>query len=197
MNLGDEIDQHALGKWTSDPDGYSAGHEHSLSLLMLEEYWDLFPKQDICISNHTWRIFKTAMNAGIPKAFLRDIKDFMNAPKGTQWQQRYIIDDIVFEHGENVSGVNAAFNAAMQNGMSTVIGHQHNFAGVKFTQRASGVLFGMNVGCLIDLDQYAFNYTKTSRLKPMLGCGVIIEGMPYFIPMVLDENNKWIGRLLF
>ena len=30
--LGDEIDAHALGRWTTDADGYSPGHELELLL---------------------------------------------------------------------------------------------------------------------------------------------------------------------
>ncbi len=196
INQGDEVDQHGLGKWVKDPDGMSAGHEHKKSLDILKEYWEIFPEQDICISNHTWRIYRKAKEAGIPKAFIRDIYEFMGAPEGVRWAQNWIYNEVLFEHGENVSGVNAAFNAAVQNGMSTSIGHQHLYGGVKFVQKATGLLFGLNTGCLIDINAYAFEYQTRARLKPTLGCGVIIEKIGYFIPMILNKEGRWIGRLV-
>jgi hypothetical protein len=30
-----------------------------------------------------------------------------------------------------------------------------------------------------------------------LGCGVIINGIPKLLPMVLDNKGKWIGKLVW
>jgi len=195
INQGDEVDQYKLSKYISSPDAMSAGMEYTVSLMHLKELWDLFPEQKICISNHTWRIFNKAMAAGIPRAFLREISDFMQAPKGVEWRHKWKIDNIIFEHGENVSGPNAALNAAIQNGMSTSIGHQHTYGGISHITREAGPIWGMNTGCLIDINQYAFDYAKKARKKPTLGTGVILYGVPYFIPMILLKNGKWNKKI--
>ena len=195
INQGDEVDQHKLGKYITSPDTMSAGMEYTASLMYLKQLWDLFPEQKVCISNHTWRIFNKAMAAGIPRAFLREISDFMNAPKGVEWRHKWQYNGVIFEHGENVSGPNAALNAAIQNGMSTSIGHQHVYGGVTHISRAAGPIWGMNTGCLIDVNQYAFDYAKKARKKPTLGMGVILDGVPYFIPMILNSRGRWIKKL--
>ena len=49
----------------------------------------------------------------------------------------------------------------------------------------------MNVGCGIDAKAYAFNYGKDSRKKPILSCGVVIDGKPYLEIMTLDKKGRW------
>ena len=41
----------------------------------------------------------------------------------------------------------------------------------------------------------AFAYGKHTLKKPIIGCSVILDGRPMLIPMVLDYNGRWIGRL--
>jgi hypothetical protein len=36
---------------------------------------------------------------------------------------------------------------------------------------------------MVDVDAYAFQYGKNSKDKPVIGCGVVIDGVPSFIPM--------------
>lgn len=196
VNMGDEVDQHTLGKWTANPNGMSAKAEMDEAKLRLKPWFAAFPKTYVCISNHTYRVYKRAQEIGIPEAFMRTIGEAYEAPPGWQWRQNWVHDDICFEHGEAVSGQLAAIRAAMLNRVSTVIGHQHSNGGVMYSASAYDVIFGMNTGCLIDVEQYAFDYGKTIRNKPTLGCGVIVEGTPFFVPMFLDKRKRWVGRIL-
>jgi len=195
VHMGDEVDFHALGRWTVNVDGYSAGMELEKALLHMEQLYKMFPKVKVCTSNHTVRPLKKAFDAGIPRAFMKDYHEFLNAPKGWQWADRWVIDGVLFEHGENVSGPNAALNAARQNMKSTVIGHQHSYGGVKYYSTFDITIFGLNTGCLIDIDAYAFAYGRKSRVKPTLGCGVVLQGIPHFIPMQLNKKGRWNGKL--
>jgi hypothetical protein len=196
INLGDEFDQHAKGKYPSDPDGYSPGHEIKVSIEHAKPWYKAFPEMSLCISNHSFRGHKKAFEAGIPKAFINSIGTIYECPKKWSWAHRFVVDGIVFEHGEHVSGTDAALRAAIQNRMSTVIGHQHSHGGVIYSGTFHNFIFGMNVGCLIDVDQYAFKYGIALRKKPTLGIGVIINQVPFFVPMVLDKNKRWIRRLI-
>lgn len=46
------------------------------------------------------------------------------------------------------------------------------------------IIFGMNVGCLIDIKAYAMAYGKHCPRRPCLGAGVVIDGKTaFFIPM--------------
>ena len=48
INIGDELDHHALSFHDSDSDLPSAGDEHRLALKTIKEMEQLFPKMDSC-----------------------------------------------------------------------------------------------------------------------------------------------------
>lgn len=193
VNLGDEIDFHALSDYNHDPDGYSAGHELEKALECMHALYKLFPKAMVCTSNHTERPFRRAYKYGIPKAFIKDYKEFLQAPKGWNWQEKWRIDNVIYTHGEGWSGRNGAINAAEDAATSTVIGHLHSHAGIQYSANSDRLIFGFNVGCLIDHKSYAFRYGKFIKHKPILGCGIIDDGIPQFIPMLLNKAGRWTG----
>jgi hypothetical protein len=195
VNMGDEVDFCALSDWDSDPDGFSPGHELERAVSALKDFYKIFPIQKVCTSNHTIRPFKRAFKSGIPRKLMRDYKEFLEAPDGWEWRDYWIIDNIRFEHGEGVSGMYAHSKAAQQNMRSTVIGHIHSFAGIQYIACHDRLIFGFNSGCLIDNHTYAFAYGKKIRNKPILGCGIIIEGIPHFIPMILNKRGRWINKI--
>ena len=194
--LGDETDQHVLSQHEPDPSGYSAGHEHLAALDALQPIYELFPVVSVCTSNHGERIFKRAYRAGIPKAFVKEYAEFMNCPKGWHWEHKFEIDGVIYEHGEGVSGQLGAMKKAMANGFrSTVIGHLHADAGILWQSCGDKTIFAMNAGCLIDPKSYAFAYGKNSHRKPMLGIGIVDKGMPIWVPMELNAQKRWTGRI--
>lgn len=193
--VGDEADQPTLGKWPVNPDGRSGGDDLQETRLRLSYWFDAFPKVFVCMSNHTYRAWKKASLAGIPSEFMKSVAEVYGAPPGWKWKDKWIADDICFEHGENVSGPTAALNAAIQNQMSTVIGHQHSHGGVIWRSSETSTIFGLNTGCLIDVQQYNFDYAKNIRIKPSLGCGVIKDGVPHFVPMFINHQNRWVNYI--
>lgn len=193
VNLGDEVDQHTLGKWPANPNGRSGSDELKEARLRLSYWFEAFPKTFVCTSNHTYRAWKKAFLSGIPSEFMRSVGEVYGAPVGWIWKDKWIQEGITFEHGENVSGPTAALNAAIQNQGPTVIGHQHSHGGVTWRASETGLLWGLNTGCLIDVDQYNFDYGKNLRIKPTLGMGVIKNGVPYFVPMILNLSKRWVG----
>lgn len=124
---------------------------------------------------------------------MRTVGEVYGAPPGWLWKDKWVHNGIIFEHGENVSGALAALNAAKQNQACTVIGHQHSHGGAIHCDSELGKLWGLNTGCLIDVDQYNFDYGKNLRIKPTLGLGVIKNGVPYFVPMILNQSKRWVG----
>lgn len=193
--MGDEIDAHSLGDYDHDPDGMSAGDELNSAIEHLKAFYDLFPKTLVCTSNHTARPYRQAFKHGIPKAFLKGYHEFLQAPTGWQWADDWEIDGVIYEHGEGFSGQQAAIKSALGNMASTVIGHIHSFAGIQFSANSKHLIFGFNTGCLIDRHKYAFAYGKKMKTKPILGCGVIIDGTPTFVPMKLNGKGRWTGKL--
>ena len=196
VNMGDEVDQHTLSKYAFDPNGRSAGDELHEAKQCLKPWFKEFPHTKVCESNHTYRAYKKAFDAGIPQEFMRSIAEVYEAPDGWQWKDRHFIDNICFEHGELVSGITAGIRAALDNRMNTVIGHQHSNGGVAYAGSVKDCIWGLNTGCLIDTDKYAFRYGNKMRKKPTLGTGIIINGIPFFIPMVLDTKKRWVKRLV-
>lgn len=195
MCMGDEADMCALSNFEHDPDGLSAGDELEKTVEHLQPIYKLFPEMYVCTSNHTARPFRQAHKHGIPKAFIKDYREFLQAPKGWKWADVHEVDGIWYEHGEGFTGQQAAIKSALQNMNSTVIGHVHSFAGIQYSANPKHLVFGFNVGCLIDHKAYAFAYGKKMKAKPIIGVGIIEKGVPQFLPMTLDKHGRWTGKL--
>jgi len=191
--LGDEIDACAFSKYPQDPDGMNAGQELKAAIESLTPFYLEFPDMLVCESNHTVRPWKQAYLAGLPASFLPSVAKALNAPDGWVWAGRHMIDDVLYIHGDNgKSGAYAHVNYMKQRKGSVVIGHVHSYAGVNY----EGDHFGMNTGCLIDKTAYCFKYAKNMLNSVNLGCGIVINGKAaYFLPMHLDENDRWTGKL--
>jgi hypothetical protein len=191
--LGDEIDAHAFSRYMPDPDGMSPGKELAAAIEGLMPFYREFPKVLVCESNHTVRPWKKAFEAGLPAAFLPSYSKLLNAPDGWVWKSRHVVDGVMYIHGDSgKSGAYAHQNYVKAFKKSVVIGHMHSNAGVQY----DGNLFGLNTGCLIDADAYAFKYAKNMPTGVNLGCGLIIGGeCAFFLPMRTDESGRWIGRL--
>lgn len=194
--IGDEVDQHAGGRFDPDPDADSIGVELRKSVRRLNKWYEEFPEVSVCMSNHTQRIYKKAFHAGIPEGYMRTIAEWLEAPEGWVWEDKFVIDGVRYEHGDAQGGMYAARNLAIRNRQSTVIGHHHSHGAVYYIANEDEMIFGMNTGCLIDIKSRAFRYAKNAALKPTLGCGVVVEGVPYFVPMMLKKNGRWNGEVI-
>jgi len=191
--LGDEIDAHAFSRFPKDPDGLTSGKEMAKAREHLLPFYLEFPDVLVCESNHTVRPWKIAFEHGLPASFLPSYATFLNAPDGWQWKSRHIIDDVLYIHGDaGRSGQYAHIHYVKAFKKSVVIGHIHSYAGIGY----EGNLFGVNSGCLIDTDAYCFKYAKNMAISVNLGCSIIKNGrQAEFIPMLTDENNRWVGHL--
>lgn len=193
--LGDEGDMHGVSDHDHDPDGLSPGDEHAAMIAHLRPLYAAFPDVECCVSNHTARPFRRAAKYGIPSVYLRSYRDFMEAPVGWSWVEWAEIDGVRYLHGEGYSGPLGALKCAQAHMQPVVIGHLHSFAGILFNANPRHLFWGMNAGCLIDRRAYAFAYAKHSPAKPILGCGVIRDAVPTFVPMQLDKHGRWNGEL--
>lgn len=194
--IGDEVDFPGLSRFPQDPDGKSAGDDHREAVKALKKWYKEFPEASVCTSNHTDRIFRRAFSAGIPRDFIKTYREFLGAPDGWMWEDSYFIDGVKYEHGDNQGGQDACRQLAIANRCSTVIGHHHSHGGLRYIANDNDVIFGLNVGCLIDRHAYVFKYGKGAKFKPTLGCGVVLKGVPSFVPLILDKNERWIRKLI-
>ena len=197
VNIGDELDFSTLSvSHLPDPDGIGFKEEFSQALEVLKEFYKIWPKTKVCVSNHTIRPIKKAIYAGVPSMFLKTYQEFLCAPSTWVWRDEWEIDGVRYIHGEGLAGQVAHIKAAHGARISTVHGHLHSYAGINYLNNYKGqLLWGMNVGCLIDEKSYAFKYQKHFLHKPTLGCGIVIDGGPQFIPMILDRKLRWIGKI--
>lgn len=194
--LGDEIDSHAISVHDTDPDGLSPGNELTAAVAALKAgLYTAFPRALVCTSNHTSRYFRQALRAGIPKAFLKEYRDALQAPKGWTWADDWTIDDVMYTHGEHANSEINALSAAFRMGKSTVQGHVHSKGCIVRGRSRTQSLFAMIAGCLINFDTYAFRYAKGSVARPFLGTGVVLDGRPYLEEMTLDKHGRWTGEL--
>ncbi len=194
--LGDEGDQHSMSpNHDHDPDGLSPGDEHGAMLERLRPWYETFRDVVVCHSNHGARPFRRAAKFGIPSVYLKTYAEFMDAPKDWTWRESVEVDGVTYLHGEGHSGPLGALKCAQAHMAPVVIGHLHSYAGVLFNANPRYLFWGMNAGCLIDRHAYAFAYAKHSAAKPILGCGVIQNGVPQFIPMALTKAGRWTGDL--
>lgn len=195
IDIGDMEDWHGINMHDHDPDGLSPGHELAELRRQLKPLMKMFPKMKICTSNHGSLPYRRAFKHGLPKELLKSYREILQAPKGWVWADEWEVEGIIFEHGDPYTGAAGAISCAKANMQSTVIGHIHSFAGIQYFANSKHLIFGFNVGCLIDKDAYAFAYGKKYKSKPILGCGIITDGVPAFVPMKLNKKGRWIGKL--
>ena len=181
--LGDEIDAQAFSRFPRNPDMHSPGHEIEAARQALRPLYRLFPRAQVCESNHTIRPWRRASEAGMPGVLLQDVRRVLDAPRAWRWSTRVTVGGILFLHGDGFSGQNAAANAALRHRSRVVIGHIHSFAGIQYLQGWNDRIWGVNAGCLIDPNASAFSYGKLLANRPVIGTAVICDGVPQFVPM--------------
>ena len=187
--VGDEVDQYFGSLYKKDVDGnHTANQEIAATKKILREWYCKFPKMKLAISNHGQRWAKKAFDAEIPSQMLRSYQEVLDAPTDWKWRDYWDIRAekrlIRMIHGMGYGGMYAFRHAALDQGKCVVFGHLHANAGISHIVTASQKIWGMNTGCLIDVEAYAFNYGKDNRFKPWLGCGVVVDGglTPHLIP---------------
>ncbi len=141
----------------------------------------------VAISNHGIRWASKAYDSFIPSEIIRPYKEIIEAPQGWSWHEEVIVKakyPFRMIHGVGYSGMMGARNAAIDAGMSTVIGHIHSHAAVNFISTGKSQIWSMNAGCMIDQGAMAFNYSKNMRFKATLSIGVVVSDgkLPIVIP---------------
>ena len=189
--VGDIVDSHALSFWDHDPNGLSAEDEAAEALTEVQKWYQDFPDSTVCIGNHDERHYRLARKNGLPDRYLKSYSDVWRTPRW-KWGFEHTLDGVLYEHGTGNSGKDAALNLAIQKRTSVVIGHIHSWAGVKWHANPSSVIFGMNAGCGIDCRKYAFAYGRAFPVRPVLGCGVVIDGeFAAFVAMPCGRGQKY------
>lgn len=184
--IGDIIDNHYSSYHETDPDGLSAKDELNLAKKQIQEWYSVFPEAKVCIGNHDAIITRKAFSSGISNKWIKRYDEVLNTP-GWEFDIDFEIHGVYYYHGTGSSGDKAALNRAMNLRMPVVQGHIHTSAGVQYNASKKDLVWGLQVGCGIDDEKYAFAYAKSDIKKSIIGCGVVLNKgkLPIFIPMHL------------
>lgn len=185
IHIGDEVDLCAISQWEKDPDGLSASTEVEKAKEKMKDWFEVFPEVKVCIGNHSARIFRMARNSGIPKWFIKSYEEAWGAPEGWVWDENWEHNNILYTHGNGLSGANAAITLASQHRQSAVIGHIHTSAGIQYNASKKDLVWGMMLGGAINDKEYAFAYAKDNLRKSIVGCGIVLDKQALYIPMSL------------
>jgi metallophosphoesterase superfamily enzyme len=167
--IGDIIDNHYHSFHPTDPDGYSAGDELKRAKDRIKLWYKEFPNAIIIKGNHDILLQRRAYAHGLSKEWIKSLNEVLEVPKWN-FTESYIFQNILFIHGTGMSGVNAAYNKALYEETSVVMGHQHTIANIIYVNQTK---FAMIVGSGIDKNKYAFNYARFSKKPIILSCGII------------------------
>jgi len=196
VHIGDEIDGGSISFHDKDPDTqFSPSSELESAIHQLSALYELFPECYVMESNHGSLVYRRGKWAGLPRSVFKSYNEILNAPKLWKWVPELIIEseagDIYFSHGHKK---NVLANSKDRS-MNYVQGHHHSSFDIQYWANSKKVFWGMTVGCLIDNKNLAFNYNKIFQTVPMIGTGIIIDGVPLLIPMKRDKDNRWTGIL--
>ncbi len=124
-----------------------------------------------------------------PDTWLRDLSEVYDMPKGWKIHQEIFIDGVLYHHGYTANGVNGFRNDSARRMCNTVSGHCHSNAGVSASASDHRLVWGLAVGCGVDNSKLAFVYGKNFARKPIVACGVVLDGQhPYVEYMPLGER---------
>lgn len=196
VNIGDLCDLYCLSNWIKSPEAISPKEEIKKMLDFTKQISTEFPVVDILTSNHDKRLLRAAERSQIPKHFLKSYNEWMGLPNTWKFHDELLIDSIMFTHGNEigVGGSNAAIQRVLHYGRSCVCGHLHTMSEIRYFANREKLLFGMQVGCLIDRKAIAFEYERQNLKKPILSAGIIIDGIPMLIPMHLNNKGRWTKK---
>ena len=181
---GDLVDNHAISRHQTETCAKSPYDELDMSIKEVAKYTAAFPKVKMVLGNHDLIAVRQAATLGLGERFLKPLHELLGLPKTWELADEFIINDVLYQHGINCGGENGAINKALKERMSTVIGHSHSRGGVRYKANKRDLIFGLDVGCGIDIAAYAFAYGTHCVDRPMLGCGIVFDSQhAEFVPM--------------
>lgn len=197
INGGDEVDFHQLSYHESSNEAVGAEQERSQAYNYMQEFYRLSEGAPTLVlaSNHGSMVWRKAKSNNIPKHFIKSYEDVWGAPKEWRWVTKATLtlpngQRCRFAHQMSVNMLTASQNL----GMNAVGAHHHNQLGFRYWNNGIEQMFGGHMGCLVDQDSIAMEYSNANIKQSVLGCVAIIDSEPVVFPMHLDENRRWIGR---
>lgn len=191
IHIGDLVDNHGLTFHEREPLLHNATGELQDAREALQEWYRAFPYLTLIQGNHDRLPARQLQKLGMaPSIYLRPLEEVYDMPKGWQVVDDVMIDDVLYHHGETALGVNGFRKDAESRMCSTVSGHNHSNAGISATATSQELVWGLAVGCGVNMKHMAFAYGRHFTRKPVIACGVVYHGQPVIEYMDLGRRIR-------
>lgn len=193
VHIGDLVDFHGINFHAKEFGIPGIEEELEEARAQVQILTKLFPEVEYLTGNHSALPVRQAAEAGLPPSLVLSLSEILQLPDTWNVHSRYtdlVIDDVIYRHGDKgrSNQTNGAFLNAQNEFMSVVQGHLHSQGGVLYGANQNSRYFGLQVGCGVDPRSPYLNYSKTYSKRPMLGCGVVLDGeRAIFEPLFLEE----------
>ncbi len=200
VQIGDLVDFGSMSNYDTDPDYLSPRVELEWVKDEVKKVASIFPKMTIVLGNHEMRLYRKALKAGLPSSVISEFGSIVGAPKS--WTFARELRLFWNKPGKRIRFIHTEPGATRKRGMKScyysnvVHGHLHTDFAIQFTSTADALYWDMNVGCLIDDESVVFAYNKNQSLRPIYGSGVIENGLPKLVPMIVNKNGRWNGEII-
>ncbi len=197
IQIGDEVDFHAISFHGANPDLLSPGDELKSAIQKLQILYKMFPKVDLLESNHGSLVYRKGVAHGLPRNVFKSFREVLEAPKEWKWHFDLIIKlsnntDCYFHHGKTADPL----RLSQSMGMNAVQGHYHEKFSINYWGNSLGLYWQAFTACLVNDYSLAMSYNNTNLKRPILGSLMLLDGWPKLLPMVLDKNGRWIKKLV-
>lgn len=178
-SVGDEQDVHASSFHSSDPDLMSSGDEIKATQKFMKQLEQMFPEMHLMSSNHGDLFYRRAKHHGLPSHVMKSYNEVLGVGEGWKWHSDMIINlpngkDVYMCHGKSQNGLKLSQSL----GMSVIQGHYHNSFNIQYWSSPKDLHWSLQVGCMVDDKSLAMAYNKLTVHRPVIGCAVIIDGVP-------------------
>lgn len=177
VHIGDLVDNAALSFHLKKPQHKNPLDEYNKAMKQVKEIVKAFPSADLLIGNHDALPYRWCDEVGIPETMMRDFGSIFGLPKRWKVTERFgqvVIDGVIYQHGDR--GKASAILNAKAEFCSVVQGHHHSKASVDWYCNMKTRIMGIQVGCGTDWKHAQMEYGKKFSQKPVVSCGVVIEG---------------------
>ena len=193
IHIGDMFDNHSLSFHDSEPMLHNVMGEYESAFERAQDWYEAFPEATLIMGNHDRIPARQLRKLGMePSIYMRPIEELFGMPPGWSVADSVVIDNVLYHHGETAGGINGFRKDAEQRMRCTVSGHNHSNAGISATATDDQLVWGMSVGCGVNQKHMAFAYGKNFAKKPIVACGVVIEGEPLINYMDLGSKVRRI-----
>jgi len=183
VHIGDLVDWHSISYHLRVAGTPDVMQEVDESRSQVQQLYRKFKSVTVLTGNHDALPSRRLADAVMATDMLRIESDYWGTP-GWKWVPRFgqhVIDNVIYQHGDRGrGGAHAAIKNAKEEFRSVVQGHLHGQMETCWYANSGMRVFGMQVGCGVDHRKLSMTYGRRFNLKPLVGCGVVIDGKyPY------------------